>query len=131
MDGVAIKLRGDIHRLESKFHDSSHAAAKRDHPSTAIADFPIRGEDGLRGEVPALFHVVVDEILHQHLIDRGTAARTSNRPDVVGEYAQHEVAWHGQSDNVGSDAKLSLSQILAGRSRQLKDRACAPDQLVR
>src|SRR5580704_5545905 len=131
MDGVAIKLRTDIHWLESELHDSSHAAAEWRHPSTAVADFPVRGDDWLRGQVPAFFHVVVDEVLQQHLIDRRTAARTSDRPDVVGEHAQHEMAGHGQGHNVGSDAKLALSQVLAGGSRQLKDRSYAPDQLVR
>ena len=39
------------------------------------------------------------------------------------------MAGHGQGDDVGSDAKLALSQVLAGGGRQLKDRSYAPDQL--
>src|SRR5580692_1699657 len=41
------------------------------------------------------------------------------------------MAWHRQSDDIWSDGKLSLSQILAGRGGQLKDWASAPNQLVR
>src|SRR5580693_7909703 len=117
MHGIAISLNADIPPLESKFHDSSHAAAEWHYPSTVIADFPVGGEDGLGGQVPAFFHVVVDEILQQHLINVCAAATASNRPDVVDEYAQHEMARRRQRDDVRSQSKLPLSQILAGRSR--------------
>src|SRR5208282_6853545 len=132
MDGIAISLNADVHRLKSKFHDSSDAATEwyRPHASAGRGRVPVCGEDGLRGQVPALFHVVVDEVLQQHLIDVRTASPTGDRPDVVDEYAQHEMAWHHQSDDVGPQSKLSLPQVLAGRSRQLNDRACAPNHLM-
>src|SRR5277367_2690736 len=37
---------------------------------------------------------------------------------------------HHQSDDVGAESELSLSQVLAGRSRHLNDRAYAPNQLA-
>ena len=132
MHGIPISLNVDIHRLKSKLHDSSHAATEwhRPHAPARRGRIPVGGENGLRGQVPAFFHVVVDEVLQEHLVDVPTAARTGHRPDVVDQYTHHETSGHGQSDDVGSEGKLALSQVLAGRSRQLKDRTYAPNHFV-
>ena len=133
MHCVAIGLNADIHWLKSKLHDSSYAATEwhRPHTPARRGRVPVGGEDRLRGEVPALFEVVVDEVLQQHLIDVRAAATTGDRPYIVDQYAKHKMAWHSQSYEVRSDGKLPLSRVLAGRSRQLKDGARAPNQLVR
>src|SRR5271170_503751 len=111
MDGIAIGLNADIHRLKTKLHDSSDPAAEWHcpHAPARRRRFPVGGEDGLRGQIPALFHVVVNEVLQQHLIDGRAAAATSDRPDVVYENAQHKMARHGQSDYIRSEGKLPLS----------------------
>src|ERR1035441_5220509 len=74
--GVAKKLCGDVHRLKSDLHDSSHATTERHGPYVAAARSPVGGEDGRRGDVPTMLHVVVNGVLQQELIDRRTATRT-------------------------------------------------------
>jgi len=132
MHGIAVSLNVDIHGLKSKFHDSSHAAAERHRPnaSTGCSRVPVGCNDRLRGQIPALFQVVVDEVLQQQLIDVCTAAATGDRPDVVDEYAHDEIAWHRQYDDIGSQSKLPLSCVVAGRSRNLNDWTCSPNQLA-
>jgi hypothetical protein len=43
---VAIKLDGEIYRLEPELHDSSHSAAEWHYTSTAIGRFPVRCQSG-------------------------------------------------------------------------------------
>ena len=54
MHGIAISLNVDVDRLESKFHDSSHAAAEgtvHTLPLAAVV-FQLAVRDGLRGYQP-------------------------------------------------------------------------------
>src|ERR1700693_6212150 len=85
MDGVAVKLRGDVYRLESELHDSSYASAERHDPGVIAGGSPVGGDDWRGGEVPTFFHIVVDEpleeeLVHSRFIEVGV---TSYRPDVV------------------------------------------------
>lgn len=77
MHSIAISLNVNIHGLKSKFHHSSHAATERHRPHASVrcGRIPIGGDDRLGGEVPALLHVVINEVLQKHLIDVRTAAR--------------------------------------------------------
>ena len=76
MDSIAVRLNADVHGLHSQFHDSSDAATEwdRPHATAGSGGVPVGGDDGLRGQKPTLFHVVVDEVLEKHLVDVGTAA---------------------------------------------------------
>ena len=56
-----------------------------------------------------MLDVVVNEVLQQELIHRGTAAGTGNRPDVVGQRADDPVPWSSQGDDTGTHADLSLT----------------------
>ena len=85
MNGVAIKLSAEGHRLVSELHDSPQAAAIRHRPCVAIRRFPVCRQSGLPSDVPALLEVVVDEILQEELINIRTAARARNRPHIVGQ----------------------------------------------
>ena len=78
MNGIAVSLNVNIHGLKSKLHDSPNAGTKwhRPHTSAGRRRVPVRRDDRLRGQVPAFFHVVVDEVLQQHLIYVRAAATT-------------------------------------------------------
>lgn len=65
---IAVELSREVDWLVPEFHDASDTAAERDSPDISATRFPIRGDDRLHGDVPALFQVVVNEILQQHLI---------------------------------------------------------------
>ena len=70
MYGVPIKLRGQRHRLISKLHDPSDAAAKRYCPGIPVCCLPVRGQCRLPGDEITLAQVVVDEILQEELVYR-------------------------------------------------------------
>ena len=74
MNSVAIKLCGQRHRLVTELRDPSNSPAKRDHPLTPTRSFPVGREGGLPGDEPALFEVVVDEVLQRELIHIRAAA---------------------------------------------------------
>src|SRR5271154_478527 len=81
MDGVAVEVYCDVDGLIAETHDTSGAAAKGHRPHAPgggvvpVGGFaggvtvPVRGEDWRGGEIPTFLHVVVDEVLEQHLID--------------------------------------------------------------
>jgi len=73
MNGIAIHLCSEIHRLEAEFHDSSYAATERNYPSTTVRGFPICGQRRLPREVPTVSQVVIDKVLKNHLVHIRTA----------------------------------------------------------
>src|SRR5271165_4420888 len=70
MHGVAVELRGEVHRLKSKLHDPTHSTADGHGPHAIVASPPVGGDDRRGLEVPALLHVVVDKPLKQELVHR-------------------------------------------------------------
>ena len=63
MDRISVELCGDVHRLESDLHDSSHSAAEGYGPHAPARRSPVRSNNRRSGELPALLHVVVHEPL--------------------------------------------------------------------
>src|SRR5579864_5446169 len=108
MDRIAISRNADTYRLKSKLHDSSQTATDRHGPHTSAGgrSLPVGGENGCGRQIPSFFHVVVDEVLQQHLINVPAAATTGDRPDVVDERAQYEMPWHRQGDEIGSEGEF-------------------------
>ena len=84
MHCVAVELPGHTHRLEIYLHESSQSAPERHRPDVSTACLPVGGDDGRNVDVPALFHVVVDEILQEKLVNTWTRTGASDRPNIVG-----------------------------------------------
>src|SRR3984885_12163694 len=133
MDSASVDLCGDVHRLESNFHNSPQPSAERHRPRAAPGRSPI-GSDNRRGvEVPALLHVVVneplkEELVHGRFIEIGMPG---DRPDVVCKEPHRPWFWLHQHDDRGPDAEFSLpekSRIRCGGHYQT--RPDAPDYLA-
>ena len=91
MHRVSIELRGHTHRLEPDLHESSQPTPDRHRPDISTTGLPVGGNDWRDVNVPALFHVVVDEVLQQELVYTWTRSSTGDRPDVVSEDSERPV----------------------------------------
>src|ERR1017187_7654834 len=107
---VAKELKLEVRGLEANLHDSAETASERQRQIVAVAGSPIGGDDGRGGDVPAILHVVVNEVLKQKLIDRRTAAATGKRPYIVGESADNPVTGSGKNNHTWARADFSRSE---------------------
>src|ERR1039458_4076290 len=134
MHGVAVDLCGEVHRLETKLHDSSDTAAEGHIPHVIVATPPVGSDDGRSFEVPALLHVVVNEPLQEKLIHRGFIAirMAGYRPVVIDESPDRKMWGLDQRHHRGPDAELSLPEIGRISSRRChQGRADTPYYLDR
>src|SRR5271156_267459 len=133
MDGVAVELRGDVHRLESELHDSSYSTAEGHVPYVVAGCSPVSGDDWPAGEVPPLLHVVVDKPLQQELVYGRfiEIGMTRYRPVVVCQKPDRKMWRLHQCYHRGPEAEFSLAEIRrVSSSREHKSRADAPDHLA-
>src|SRR5215469_6778196 len=115
MHCVSVKLWGHIHRLRPELADTSHATTKWDRPHVPIASLPVCVEDRPGREIPALFHVVVHEVLQRHLIYIAAVRGARNRPHVINQRTQRPMARLHETHDGWTDSQLALAQDLAGR----------------
>lgn len=133
MDGVAVELGGEVHRLEPKLRDPSNSPAERDCPDVTRTCLPVGGDDGPAGEVPAFFHVVVGEVLEEELVHcRFVPIRVAGHgPVVVCEGADRPMWGLYESDHGRPHAEFSLSEVSGiGGGGKDKSRADAPDHFA-
>ena len=123
-----LNLRVD--RLLAELEQAPEPAADGHGPFSAVRE-PIRGDDGARGEVPAIGEIVVHERLDQHLIDVRTLASARKRPDIVGERAEQPMPLYREDDDRRSCTPAMVAEILIGRGRQQECRPDAPDDFAR
>jgi len=92
MHRVAVELSGNRHRLESDLDQSSEPTPERHSPDVSTACLPVGSDDWRNVDVPTFFHVVVNEVLQQELIDLWPLTSTSDRPNVVGKESERPMA---------------------------------------
>src|SRR5271156_4682923 len=133
MDRISVELCGDVHRLESDLHDSSHSAAKGRCPDAPAWRSPVGGDNGRSREVPALLHVVVDEPLEQELVHRRLIdiGMTGNRPYIVCKKPNRPRFGLHQHNHGGAQTEFSLAEkSRVGCRGQYETRPDAPDYLA-
>src|ERR1700761_8541949 len=128
--------------LISETHDSSGATAKgyRPHaPGSGVVPIggfagcltvPVRGDDWRGGEIPTFLHVVVDEVLEQHLIYVRPVGGPGDREDVVDQGSDSPMAGLEQRDCRWAKAQLALTESRTGGGWEHDCRTEAPDQLA-
>src|SRR5258705_5640914 len=111
MDCVAVEVHCDVDRLIPETHDASRTTAKGHRPHASAGGviprgrfacgltMPVRGDDRRGGQIPTLLHVVVDEVLQQHLVYRRAVSGTGNGPDVVDQRTYSPLSRLDQRDS--------------------------------
>ena len=84
-----IVVGGDvgIDRLVADLEDAPDAAADRQGPAIIVISFPVGGNEGTRGQVPALREVIIEEGLQRHGIHVGAVLVSSKGPEVQDQEA--------------------------------------------
>ena len=84
-----IVVGGDvgIDRLVADLEDAPDAAADRQGPAIIVISFPVGGNEGTRGQVPALREVIIEEGLQRHGIHVGAVIISSKGPEVQDQEA--------------------------------------------
>jgi len=65
---IVESLNLGVHRLVADLEDLTETAAEWHRPLVAAVRLPVGGNNRGRGEIPAVSHVVVDEILEEELV---------------------------------------------------------------
>jgi hypothetical protein len=118
-----IVVRGDvgIDRLMTDFENAPDAAADGHSPAIIVISLPVGGDEGGRGQVPALGEVIVEEGLQRHGIHVSPVPLASKGPDVkdqeASRYVQRPV--RQEDDKVGSGRPFFRPEQLIRRSWKL------------
>jgi len=79
---IVERLNVGIHRLATEVHNLAASATQRYSPLIPRGRFPIRGDDGRAGQIPAVREIVVDKWLRQELVHPFSIFLTPNRGHV-------------------------------------------------
>ena len=127
---VVIRLNRGIHREfpDPEYPPDSHAEGDR--PSIVAVSLPVGGNDRRRVQIPAIGHVIVDEVLHQKLVHIVTlaAARIRKGPYVLHQRAEHLGATHRQPHKGRASAPFLSTQALVCRGGEQEDGSSTPDK---
>ena len=98
VDHIVVALQIHVEGRPAGLDDLAEATANRDHPAvpavTAIG-FPVGGNEGRGGQIPALGQVVVDEGLNQQRVDPLVGCAIANRPLLIGQSADYPMFRRG------------------------------------
>ena len=126
MDHVVICVQLPDQRLCTNPCDFPEAAAERHKPSVVVGRKPVRGDDGRRGQEPAMLHVVGNEILSQELVHVAALFVTGKRPYVVGQESNGPMFGLGQQNDGWTRAPFALAER-RGRSEERRvGKECMP-----
>jgi hypothetical protein len=111
-----------IDRLVTDLEDAPDAVADRQSPAIIVISLPVGGDEGARGQVPALGEVIIEEGLQRHGINVGAVLVAGEGPEVqdqkAGCYVQRPV--RQERDKSGAGGPLSRPKINVRRGRKLK-----------
>ena len=124
VDHVVVALQIHVEGRPAGLDDLAEATANRDYPAVAAIvakGFPVSGDDGRGGQIPALGQVVVDEGLNQHRVDPLVGRCIPNRPLLVSQGADYPVFLHGDHDCGRSNAEGIRTQQVVGFRREAEN----------
>ena len=113
---IVERLNVGIHCLPANVEDPPAAATYRYGPFITRGSFPVRGDDGGAGQVPAVRDVVVHKRLHQELVNVFSIFLTANRRYIGHENTYQPWALNGQKRGRESRAVLAGAQAAIGCS---------------
>src|SRR3954462_8469883 len=130
MNGIPIELNAQVHRLWPQLHNSANSAAERQYPLVLVSS-PLCRQRWLLGDIPAILHVVVDEVLKEQLIHRRPSLMASYGPDVTGQETECPLGRLHEYHSGWANAELTLPKICGiRRGRQYECGSDTPNDLT-
>jgi len=127
---VIVVLDAVVNRLLADLVDTTDTTADRYRPCLVGWRFPVRSDDNVGDQEPALIEVVVSERLYQRLADIGPVVITRKRPQLPSKYAHGTPRWLSQRHCGNASTPLAATELVIRCCRNHQRWSHAPDHLV-